>query len=134
MDLKDLAPKADTLEVILKHPLTGEALMNDGRDEEMTVTIWLPHTKEYKKALYELTDSNLKLAEQDPEKVRKASYLANASLELVSKVTKEWDITLDGGCPKFALAKVKEVYENYPWIKKQVEKAVEDHQNFITTS
>lgn len=130
MDLKDLAPSADTLEVILLHPGTGEPLMNEDRDEEMTITVWLPHTKAYKEALYDLMDQRLKDSQKSPGQVEKASYLAESSLDLISKVTKEWDITLDGDCPKLTLKYAKAVYENYPWIKRQVEKAVEDHQNF----
>jgi hypothetical protein len=130
MDLKDLAPSADTLEVILHHPGTGEPLLNEGRDEEMSITVWLPHTKAYKKAMYELTDLNLQMAQKDPESVRKAEYLTSRGIELLAKTVKAWDITLEGKCPKVSLAKAKEVFETYPWIRSQVESAVEANSNF----
>ena len=134
MDLKNFAPSADTLEVTLRHPGNGEPLLNEGKDEEMTITVALPHSKAYKKVLYGITDKNLKTAQANPDKVKTSQYLADVSLELVSGITLSWDITLDGKCPKLTQSKAKEIYEEYPWIKTQVEKAVEAQVNFTLAS
>jgi hypothetical protein len=50
MDLMDLKPKSDTIEVILKHPNTLEPLTNDD-GSEMTVTVHAQHSKEYTEEL-----------------------------------------------------------------------------------
>ena len=59
MDLKNLTPASDTIEVILVHPNTLEPLMNEGSDNEMSITLYAPHSKEYKKLVHEQTDKRL---------------------------------------------------------------------------
>ncbi len=60
MDLKNLTPTSDTIEVILVHPNTLEPLMNEGtKKREMSITLHAPHSKEYKKLVHEQTDKRL---------------------------------------------------------------------------
>jgi hypothetical protein len=59
MDLKNLTPASDTIEVILVHPNTLEPLMNEGSDNEMSITLYAPHSKEYKKLVHEQTDKRI---------------------------------------------------------------------------
>ena len=128
-DLNDLIPTSDTIDVVLKHPKTGEVLTNDDDGSEMTITVYASHTKEYKAVVYKLANSRLKdkqgnVTELDFEE------LEQAGLELFANVTKGWNITFNGQKPKFSAKKAKELYEKIFWIKPQVEEALANSADF----
>lgn len=125
MDLADLKPKSDTVEVILKHPKTEEVLMNpDGT--EMTITVYLPHSKEHKKARHKRTDLFIKKGKQNLT----AAEIEDLGTELLAETTKEWNITFNGEKPKLNMGNAKKVYEEVFWIKPQVEGAIGEALDF----
>lgn len=121
MDLINYTPKSDTVEVILTNPNTGEIFVNDD-GSEMSITVWAPHSKPYKEASYDFVDE--KIAQGN--KNFTARELDEKSLRLLSKITKEWDITFSGEKPELTEEKAREVYERVFWIKGQVEKAIDE--------
>ena len=130
MDLKDFAPKSDTVEVTVKHPVNGEPLTNkDGSD--MVIVLHAPHSKVYKEAMYEQTNKRLKAAQSSGDMNLTAQDLEQASLELLSKATKSWDITYDDKQPKLTVAKAKAIYEELFWLKPQLEEALNNSQAFM---
>lgn len=125
MDLADLKPKSDTVEVILKHPKTEEVLMNpDGT--EMTITVYLPHSKEHKKARHKRTDLFIKKGKQNLT----AAEIEDLGTELLAETTKEWNITFNGEKPKLNMGNAKKIYEEVFWIKPQVEGAIGEALDF----
>jgi len=130
MDLKDLTPKSDEIVVVIKHPATGETLKNDDKSE-MTITIYAPHSKEYKKVLHEQTNKRLKKMQSKGNKDITAEEIDEATLEALAKTTKEWNITYGGELPKLTLTKAREVYEDVFWIRSQIEGAIEDSLDFM---
>ena len=46
MDLKDLTPTSETLEVKIVHPTTQEPFLNDDKSQ-MVIEVYAPHTKKY---------------------------------------------------------------------------------------
>jgi len=127
MDLSDLKPKSETIEVILKHPNTGEAITNpDG--SEMSITVYLPHTKEYKKARHKKTDLLIKKGKQSLS----SEEIEDLTLQLLAETTKEWDITYNGEKPKLTIGKAKEVFDEVFWIRAQVEEATGEALDFTT--
>lgn len=130
MDLLELTPKSDEIIVALKHPATGEELKNeDGSD--MTITVFAPHSKEYKKVLHEMTNKRIKKMQGKGAKDITAEELEEISLDSLAKTTKEWNITFSGEKPKLSLAKAREVYEKVFWIKAQIEGASEEALGFM---
>lgn len=130
MDLNDLKPTKDTLEVILLHPKTLDALTNaDG--SEMTITVYGPHTAPFKAAIHEATNKRIQKAAKNKKLSVTAEEVEDAGLEFLAKVTKEWDITLGGKKPVADLASVTQVYRDFPWIKDQVNEAIEDINSFL---
>jgi hypothetical protein len=130
-DLNDLVPTSDTIDVVLKHPNTGEVLTNDDDGSQMTITIYAPHTRKYKSAIYKQANSRIKKAGGKIENVEfDFEDLEQASIELFSSVTKEWNITFGGDKPKLTATKAKEVYEKIFWIKPQIEEAVASYADF----
>jgi len=130
MDLKNLTPASDVVEVILVHPTTLEPLMNEGSDNEMSVTLYAPHSKEYKKLMHEQTDRRLLQMQKSKKMQVSSADLEKSTIEILAKATKEWDITYDSESPKLTVAKAKEIYSEYFWIKDQLEEAINDTLDF----
>jgi hypothetical protein len=130
MDLLDLTPKSDEIVVTLKHPSTGEVLKNDDKSD-MTITVYAPHSKEYKKVLHEMTNKRLKKMQSKGNKDITAEELEEVSLDSLAKTTKEWNITFNSEKPKLSLVKAREIYEKVFWIKAQIEEASEEALGFM---
>ena len=130
MDLKDLTPNLDDVVVEIKHPTTGDVLKNDD-GTDMTITILAPHSKEYKKAQHEQISKRLKKAQNSKSQDVDYSDIEEATLEVLSKTTKAWDITYGGEKPKLTPAKAKDLYEEVFWIRNQIEEVVTDSLDFM---
>jgi hypothetical protein len=128
MDLKDLTPTSDTVEVTLLHPNTEEVLKNDDKSP-MTIVLYAPHSKIYKSAMHEQTNKQIKKVRSGKKDVDiTAEDIEQSSLEVLAKVTKEWNITYKSEIPK--ISKAKEVYEEVFWIKDQIEEALKTSLDF----
>ena len=129
MDLKNLTPTSDTVDVTIVHPTTLEPLTNDDKTE-MTITMYAPHSKEYKSILHHQTNKRLKQAQGKKKVDITAESIEEATLEVLVKATKSWNITYDGKKPKYSADTAKEIYEQVFWIKDQIEEAVADSLDF----
>ena len=126
MDLKDLTPTSDTIEVKIVHPTTREPFLNDD-GSQMSVEVYAPHTKNYKTAVYKQASARMKVGKTDDIDFE---ALEDAGIELLAGITKAWNITFDGKKPKLTAAKAKEVYTEVFWLKMQVEEAVNTFEVF----
>jgi hypothetical protein len=129
MDLKNLTPTSDTVEVEILHPTTLEPLLNDN-SEPMVITMYAPHSKEYKAAVHEQTNKRLKQAQSKKKVDLTAEDIEDATLDLFAKTTKSWNITYDGEEPKFSVSKAKEIYSEVFWIRDQIDEAVSNSLSF----
>lgn len=129
MDLKDLTPTSDTVDVNIVHPTTLEPLLNDNSDP-MVITMYAPHSKEYKAAVHEQTNKRLKQAQSKKKVDLTAEDIEEATLDLFAKTTKSWNITYDGEEPNFSVGKAKEIYSEVFWIRDQIDEAVSNSLNF----
>ena len=126
MDLKDLTPTSETIEVKIVHPTTREPFLNnDG--SQMSVEVYAPHTKNYKTSVYKQASARMKMSKGDDIDFE---ALENASIDLLANITKSWNITYDGKTPKLTEAKAKEVYDTVFWLKMQVEEAINTFEVF----
>ena len=130
MDLKDLTPSNDTVEVTVVHPATLEPLTNDDKSP-MTITMYAPHSKGYKAAVHEQTNKRLKKAQAKKGLDITAEELEEATMELLAKTTKEWNITFGGEQPKFSVTKAKDIYSEVFWLRDQIEGAMNDSLDFM---
>ena len=129
MDLKDLIPTSDTVDVTIVHPTSFDVLNNDD-DTPMVITVYAPHSKEYKAAMHEQTNKRLKQAQNKKKVEITAEDLEDATLDLLAKTTKGWKITYGGSKPKFSITKAKEIYAEVFWIRDQIEEAVANSLDF----
>jgi len=128
MDLFDLTPDSDTIEVTLVHPNTDEVLYNEDKTP-MTITMYAPHSKEYKAAMHEQTNKQLKKSKGGRKEMDlRAEELEKAGLDLLVKVTKEWNITYKGDKPDLSMA--EDVYDTVFWIKDQIEQGLNETLDF----
>jgi len=130
MDLKDFTPKSDEVEVVVVHPVNGDPLTNED-GSNMVIVLHAPHSKPYKEAMYEQTNKRLKVAQSASGMDLTAQDLEEASLELLSKSTKSWDITYDGKKPKLTADKAKAIYDELFWLKPQLEEAINNAEVFM---
>jgi len=130
-DLSVIVPEKDTVEVLLRHPKTGEILTNDD-GSEMSITLHAPHTKAYRAAGFNKAQSYVKANKVKDGQVLDLSYeeMEDANIDLYASVTVSWDITYEGEKPKFTKKKAKEVYDKIFWIKGQIEEALSNEVAF----
>ena len=130
MDLNDLKPKSDTVEVILMHPSTGDPLTKaDGT--EMSITVYGTHSKVYRAVDFEQKNKYLQKARKQRKIDIKAEDIESNGLEVLSKLVKEWDIVISGKCPELTVDNAMNLFRDYPWIKDQVEEAISDTNSFM---
>lgn len=129
MDLKDLKPKSDTVEVEIVHPNTLEPLKNED-ESTMTITMYAPHSKEYKAVVHEQTNKRLKQTQKNKRMELTAEDLERTGLELLAKATKTWNITFGGKQPKFSVDAAMDIYDEVFWIRDQIEEAINDSLDF----
>jgi DNA-directed RNA polymerase subunit M/transcription elongation factor TFIIS len=129
MDLSNFIPKKDILTFEIKHPLTGEVLKKDD-GSEMTITVYLPHSKEYREVIHEQTNKRIQRS-QKGKSIYTSQEIEEATLDLLVKTTQDWNIQLDGKQPKFTEETCREVYDKLSWVRAQVLQAQEDMTSFL---
>lgn len=130
MDLSAFIPKSDFATFDIRNPLTGEPMTkDDGTD--MSITVYLPHSKEYKSVVHEQNNKRISRA-QKGKTVYTSEDLEEATLELLVKTTKEWNLQLNKEDVKFSPEKARELYDKLPWVKAQMLQAQEDLASFLT--
>jgi hypothetical protein len=129
MDLMDLKPTSNTVEVTLKHPNTGKTLKNDDKSP-MTITLYASHSKEYKAVMHDQTNKRLKAMQKGKSQDITAQDMEEATLNMLSLITHSWDITYNKEKPKLSSDKAKQLYEEVFWIKDQIEEALADSLDF----
>jgi hypothetical protein len=129
MDLMNLKPTSDIVEVTLRHPNTGVVLKNDDKTD-MTIVVNASHSKEYKALMHEQTNKRLKAMQGNKKTEITAQDMEEATLNMLSKITCEWNITYNKEQPKLSIAKAKELYDEVFWIKDQIEEALADSLDF----
>ena len=129
MDLMDLKPTSNTVEVKLKHPNTGVVLKNDDKTD-MTIVVYASHSKEYKELIHEQTNKRLKVMQSSKNTNVTYQDMEKATLDMLSKITCGWNITYNKEQPKLSIAKAKQLYDEVFWIKDQIEEALADSLDF----
>ena len=126
MDLKDLTPKSDIIEVQLAHPSNGEPLLNNDKSR-MTISVYGPYSKEYKKILYKHTKDKIKDGQANLDVVE----IEELNIAVLAEATVSWNITFDGKNPELTSELAKEIYEEVFWIKSQIDEAVQSSLDFM---
>lgn len=130
MDLMDLKPKSDVVEVFLKHPISQEPVCNDD-GSEMTITIYAQHSTQYRAAIHEQQDKRIKaMQKKGNTSTYTAAELEQDQINLLAKIVKEWDITYGKEKVKLTQGKAKEIFTEVFWLRGQVEEALSESVDF----
>lgn len=127
MDLSEIVPHSDEIVVTLKYPNTDKVIENDDKTP-MTITLYAPHTKEYKAVVYEQANKRIKEGKQEFS----IEAWEESSVELLTKITKSWNITFGGSKPKMSEKKAREVYTHKAgfWITEQLQEGLNKFEAF----
>ena len=111
----------------IKHPLTGEPLLDDN-DDPMTITVYGAESLTYRKKMFDL---RRKLVEDKATSFEDGEAFM---LNMLIAVTSDWSIQIDGKKPECKAAVVREVYTVQPWLKDQVDLFVHEKRNFLSVA
>lgn len=127
MDLSEIVPHSDEIVVTLKYPNTDNVIENDDKTP-MTITLYAPHTKEYKSVVYEQANKRIKEGKQEFS----IEAWEESSTDLLTKITKSWNITFGGSKPKMSEKKAREVYTSKAgfWIAEQLQEGLNKFEAF----
>lgn len=131
MDLNDLIPKSDTIEVELVYK--GKPLLNEDKTP-MTIEVYLPHSKVSKQVMYDQQNEYLKRQKEGND--FKIEELVERGLDRLVGITKGWNITFgedeEGNKvkPKFTKKKAKEIYEALEFIPECIQRGIETNEDF----
>ena len=122
IDLNEMM-MGDTYTHKVKHPRTG--LVIDG----MTITSKSPHSETWKKRFNELNANRPRNAKFDV--VRQG----NNQIELITSVVTQWEGFVENGVVlDCTYENVKYVFKKYPWLLVQIDSAIADDANFLTSA
>ena len=129
-DLSSVPAIAETAEVDLVHPKTGDVLRN-GDGDPMTITVYGADSPHYRAIQNAQQDKRLqKAARKQTQNITSAQIQADAD-ELLIKIVHSWTIVLNGETPAVDEKTVRQIFSEYPWIKEQIDTGAHDRRNFM---
>lgn len=132
MDLSNLEKTSDTVTVELVNPHDFTPITLADGVTPMTVEAYGKFSEQYKRIQTKQQDARLKRAQRSGGRAPvSASELAAERLNLVVSCVKSWNIVVDGATPDCTPANVQSIFERMPWLRDQVEEAMEETQRFL---
>lgn len=131
MDLSNLEKTSDTVTVELVNPHDFTPItLEDG--SPMIVVAYGKFSEQYKRIQTKQQDTRLKRAQRSGGRAPvSAAELAAERLNLVVACVKSWNIVVDGETPECTPANIQSIFERMPWLRDQVEEAMEETQRFL---
>ena len=130
MDISKLNfSEAQAARMPLLHPVEGTPLKH--KDEEMYIDLYGSDSDLYRKTMRQYGNKQLNTK---ANKKKTIEELEEVSTTLLSKVTADWRIYIDGSWLEFSPQAAKALYEDYNWIKEQVDEFVNDRSNFLASA
>lgn len=127
LDLKNLQPSDQAVEIPILHPTSGESL-------GISIFVFGSDSSAYRKASSDLQTK--RLARLGPAKMRlTAAEIEEDTLDLLAHCTDSWKgVTYDGKELKCTHDEAKKLYRELPWLREQIDRAISDRANFIQAS
>jgi len=109
MDIGNII-ELETADIVIKHPTTG-------KDTDLTVTVYAPHTDTFRKAATELVENKID------------------GMEFLAKCVKGWkNLKRNGKVVKFSTKEAVKLFKEASWLHKQVDSFVARSENFLQVS
>ena len=130
MDISNFIPTVDTVDVEIKSPVDQSVMKNED-GTPMTITMYLPHSKEYKAVRHDQTNRRIQASQKKGGNKVTAQEIEAETIELLVKTTAGWDVTYKGKHLKEFDPKVaKEMYELATFISEQLFEGVAEAEVF----
>lgn len=133
MSLKSVGTVKDTTFVELVHPVTGDPLMVG--DEAMKIEVYGPYSSHYKAISNQQSNMRLQKAQRTGGKTTlTAEQIQSSQLTTLVKCVKSWNVVVEEDSEKpeeCNEANVRRVFEEYPWVREQVEATFDDTRAFL---
>ena len=128
LDVKAAADEGATLH--LEHPTTGELLFaDDEKKKPMTIKLVGTDSQIYNDILQRRARKQVN--KRRPDKIDVAEARRKGT-ELLARCTLSWNNILNGGKnTKHSYEAAVKLYEEFPWIREQVDRFVGDRSNFL---
>lgn len=127
MDLKSLQ-QADEADVEIVHPVTGKKL-------GIAITVYGIDSPIARAAQNKLTNKRLARGARGLRGKVTAEEIDAETLEYLASLTKRWKGVEDGGhVVAFSMEAAVDIYQRFPWLRKQIDEAVGDRELFFPTS
>ena len=134
MGLRDIGAVKDTTDVELYHPATAEPLLNADKTT-MTITVHGPYSENFKAVQRAQMNRRLARAQRAGRGTEiKAEQVEAETLEQLIKCVEAWNITVKDEPEPFSEDNVRAVFEEFPWVREQVESVFGDTRAFLETS
>ena len=134
MGLRDIGAVKDTTDVELYHPATAELLLNADKTP-MTITVHGPYSEKFKAVQRAQMNRRLARAQRAGRSTEiKAEQVEAETLEQLLKCVEAWNITVKDEPEPFSEDNVRAVFDEFPWVREQVEAAFGDARAFLDTS
>lgn len=124
---------AETAEMTLVHPVSGEPLLNDD-ESEMVITVAGLDSPRYKEVSHRQQDARLQAAQRRQGAPLSASKIERDALELLAECVISWRITIESSNPPCNKEAAISLFKAYPWVREQVDRFVHDRRSFLGNS
>ena len=135
MDLNQ-TKTADSADVVLMHPASGEPLGDKGPDGTVanpaTITVAGKDSDTYRTFQRRLLNRRLAVKGRR-DSTPTVEELEEEGLSLLVTCTLGWkNIELDGKALAFSPGAARQLYSDFPWIREQVDAAIGDRERFLS--
>ena len=127
IDLQAAAEQGEKM--YLEHPVTGETVKDDDGNP-MWIKVLGTDSKAYNRAVSRIAS---KRTRKGKGQITIEQQAENAA-DLLSELSVDWYVVIDGDTPKFSVEAAKQLYIDHKWIRQQVDDFAGDRANFWKAS
>lgn len=132
--LDTVGAPTETATMTLYHPSTDEPLTDDSGNE-MWIEVYGRDSGRYKQVQHSQVNRQIQKAQRSGGRPSLTAEQQEAqALELLARCTKDWHVVIGGETPDCKVEKVREVYQQFPWVREQVDAFMHDRKAFLTAS
>ena len=135
MSLRKASTVKDTTTVTITDPHYPFEPLKNADGTEMTVVVHGPFSPKYKQI--ELSVQNARMRKLQSKKGRAnftAEEIEQSAEEMLIACIESWNLTVDKDPLEFSEPNVRKVFQEFPWVRSQIDAVIGDETNFLEKS
>lgn len=134
-DIKGSPKQDEFANLVLRHPMTREPLVDPETKEVATIVVWSPDAPTYKARVRKKYDDRIKAAATNPV-AQNSQRIEDDTLDLIVFSVKDWNFTSEGKRIEPDEETVRAVLSNPEngWIRENVDNFLNARASFINAS